>query len=529
MKVKAFLKSKLLLVCCCFPIWIYGQKCDCKSTFEWMKQIIEENDAGFSIGLEAKGQQAYQQHNKQYVKVVKKLKDSQECAQVLDEWYRFFRSGHKFIVPTEPSSPSTSANRETLLTDSAIIATYQDQERLEVDLEEFSSYLSNKSEQDLEGVWKFLPEPYLTGIKKVGEEYVGFIIEADGVYWSPGQVKYKIQPDGDSYSATYFMKNHSVRSFSQVERVGQNYLSIGDNFVLMKRMDSQRVAEPMIDHYFRSYLANSPFFEQLDAHTSYLRIPDFSHTEKAAVDSVITAHRETILQTPNLIIDLLDNGGGSDETYEELLGFLYTNPIRTMSLEFLSTELNNQRMQLLASDSSFSKEIRDWANEKYEVLSQNLGRFVNLDSLKVNVIEADTVYPYPQNIGILINGQCASTTEQFLLAAKQSKKVKLFGRTTFGALDMSNMNVVLSPCGNFQLGYCLSRSYRIPHMAIDGKGIQPDYYMDEGIPKYRWIEQVHGVLNQHTQIFRGFGETGVPIQEVENFILFLETKFVDKW
>ena len=39
-----------------------------------------------------------------------------------------------------------------------------------------------------------------------------------------------------------------------------------------------------------------------------------------------------------------------------------------------------------------------------------------------------------------------------------------------GVLDISNMHFVKSPCGKIELGYCLSKSYRIPEMAIDGKG-----------------------------------------------------------
>lgn len=90
-------------------------------------------------------------------------------------------------------------------------------------------------------------------------------------------------------------------------------------------------------------------------------------------------------------------------------------------------------------------------------------------------------------MAVLINKNNASVTEQFLLAAKQSTKVKLYGTTTDGMLDVSNMNFVDFPCGNLTLGYCLSKSYRIPGMAIDDIGLQPDYYIDDSIPEYEWI------------------------------------------
>ena len=39
------------------------------------------------------------------------------------------------------------------------------------------------------------------------------------------------------------------------------------------------------------------------------------------------------------------------------------------------------------------------------------------------------------------------------------------------------------------------RILRIPDMAIDEKGLQPDYYIDKSIPDYKWIDFVSGILN----------------------------------
>lgn len=102
----------------------------------------------------------------------------------------------------------------------------------------------------------------------------------------------------------------------------------------------------------------------------------------------------------------------------------------------------------------------------------------------------------PKHVAVIINENNGSTTEQFLLAAKQSKKVKLYGVTTMGVLDISNMYFIDSPDKAFKLGYCLSKSYRIPDMAIDGKGIMPDYYIDKSIPDEQWLSFVQNILEQ---------------------------------
>ena len=76
------------------------------------------------------------------------------------------------------------------------------------------------------------------------------------------------------------------------------------------------------------------------------------------------------------------------------------------------------------------------------------------------------------------------------LAAKQSRKVKLYGKTTYGELNISNLYGVKFPSGNFKLWYGLSRTKRIPKFTIDDKGIQPDYYFDKLIPEYKWIKHI---------------------------------------
>ena len=91
--------------------------------------------------------------------------------------------------------------------------------------------------------------------------------------------------------------------------------------------------------HFRALEQKGPFVEEINENTVYLHIPFFYPSEKAKIDSVLQKNETLIKSSPNLIIDIRNNGGGADRSYEELLPYLYTHPIRVVSLEWLSTDV----------------------------------------------------------------------------------------------------------------------------------------------------------------------------------------------
>jgi len=478
-------KTNLLLAILFFTtISSFAQDCDCKTNYLWVKKTFEENDAGFQYALKSKGEQAYEDHNKRTLEKVQNAKKLTECTAILYEWLKFFRLGHIAIVPAVQTPQTNSAQSGNQFTD---------WETYSIKTEEFKKYLDKKGTFDYEGIWE--TEPYQIGIKKVGDQYIGFIVESGAATWTKGQVKLKFNMAEDKANAVFYMRDHSAVESGKVALTGKNYLQVG-NFTLA-RIYPKTDDEPKYVQYFRALKAIQPYVEQINESTLYFRIPSFDGSHKSMIDSVLKVNKEKILSKKNLIIDIRNNGGGSDAAYREIIPYLYTNPIRTVGVEFLSTKLNNQRMLDFISkpEYGFDDEGKKWAKKAYDQLETRLGQFVNLNEQIVSVNKKDTVYPFPQNVGIIINEANGSTAEQFLLEAKQSKKVKLFGVTTFGVLDISNMYFVESPSKEFQLGYSLSRSMRIPDFMIDEKGIQPDLYLDRSIPQYEWINYVSTILN----------------------------------
>ncbi|MFK7775257.1 MAG: S41 family peptidase [Saprospiraceae bacterium] len=481
-----------------FPFLTYGQDCDCKSIFEWTKKTFEENDAGFQYIMGKKGEQAYALHNQKVIEKISNIKEPAECTRTIKEWLKFFRKGHiDFFYTGKPSENSTDNEPiEKKKTDE-----FKDWETYSTNLEKFKKDLDQKSIHNFEGIWQ--TGYYQIGIKKEGNNYIGFIVDSETEVWKKDQVKLKISTQGDQFNSIFYMFNRSAEESQNVKLFGINNLQVGDIF-LTRTYPKIKDDSPYQLH-FDGLTAELPFLKELNSTTLYFRIPSFSGTpEKTAIDSVIAINKEKILSTENLIIDIRNGTGGFDDAYYEILPLIYTNPIRSPGAEFLSTPLNNQRMLdfinfkgiALEFNLKFDEEQKQEFREGYEKLSKHLGAFVDLDTISVGIRTYDTIYSFPKNVGIIQNENNVSTDEQFILAAKQSKKVKLFGRTTFGALDVSNLNIVKSPCQGYNLVYALSKSSRIPHMAIDDIGIQPDYYIDPEIPAYEWINFVNKILNE---------------------------------
>jgi len=460
----------LILILIIIPIMGYAQEYNFYEDFLWIKKTIEENDAGFRYAIEQKGIEAYTKHNEIIANQLRQGNRGLEGFELLYEWLKFFRKDHIDILPSDMNK-FISIHKESLKKQN-----FDNWEKIELDVTDFKDYLINKSKDDIEGIWIY--EPYKIGIKKQGKEYIGFIIEDRSEIWKKGQIKLRIPITKDKI--TYYMQDHSKKIFNEPEIIEKHLIRF--NYVTFRKEYPKIEMNKSLKYYYDMITLSHPFIKKLNENTIILRIPSFSYLEKAKIDSLIKSNKDLLMTMDNLIIDLRNNGGGDDRSFKKLIPFIYTNPIRTIGTEFLSTPLNNK--------------LRNWNTEDLEKLNSNIGKFVNLNDSIVSIIKLDTIYSKPKSVGIIINENNASTTEQFLLAAKQSKKVKLFGVTTAGVLDISNVHTVESPNKEIKLRYCLSRSMRIPEMTIDNKGIQPDYYIDETIPKYKWIEFVNRILNE---------------------------------
>lgn len=220
----------------------------------------------------------------------------------------------------------------------------------------------------------------------------------------------------------------------------------------------------------------------------YIKISSFQYDNIPLVKELVANHKKNLEKCKGLIIDIRDNGGGTDDVYQPLLPYILTNPIRIMSVEFFATNtlingLRDYAVRNITQDSvNAVKEI----DEGLKIYKDNLGEFVLYDDKKVLIDSIDISKKGPAQVIILANDNVASAGENFLFTSRQSKKVKIIGIPTMGALDYGSLREFKFGCDNYQLFLPTYRSARLPEYPIDNIGIQPDIFMDDSITD--WIQ-----------------------------------------
>jgi hypothetical protein len=473
----------------------YCQDCNCITHFKWLKSSFEENDAGFKYILASKGTAAYAFHNKLIEDKIGVAKTHAACLSAMQEWLRFFRKGHAYIIQ---SQSSISKSGVTKLPDDTtyIRKMLANWPVAEINLSEFEKYLNTRQAQDYEGVWD--APPYKIVVKKIDSGFIGVLINDVPPFWKSGQIKLEIKNNNENLKGIVYRRDHTKVESNNIEFIGQNYLDIAD--FRLQRVTPKLQTEKEVMDYLKSSGSRAAYIQVLDSNTLYLRIPSFELDQKKAIDSVLESNKNLLVRTPNLIIDIRGNGGGSDLSFANITPYLFTNHITKSGVEYFSTLLNNQRMFDFFNSPKyqtlFTEKQKKWAKQSYDSLQKHVGKFVYIDESFIDEKVDSIKQRFPQQVGIIIDENVGSSAEQFLLAAKQSKKVKLFGTPTFGALDIANMYSLTSPCNEYVLGYSLSRSRRLPQYPLDDRGIQPDFFIAKNIPRFKWVQYVKNILEE---------------------------------
>lgn len=442
----------------------FSQSNDCIKDFDFLIQKIQADYPGYSVKVNFANRAQLQLLEKEIRHKITMHPDS--CGYYFDEYTDFFKDHHLRVNRIRKEKNQQPEVME--------ISTYGKNFYVNVD----SLQQTTMDVTGIEGVWEGFRQKFI--VTKDGQKYIGVVVNRQG--WKNGQIIYEFEPINDTvfnvinYSLVKDRKTY--KSIASLHLKGK-VLEMHEDTRFVKKSSSDILDKSVLYSYVPIFPNGSntyPVAMYLNDSTYYLRIPSFySNTG----NEFVIKHWNEITSRPNLIIDIRNNGGGQDNFYEELAKLIYTKPYESKGVEWYASKNNIK----LFEDAMKNGEIRDgkegmkWTQALVGAMKKNVGGYVThpYQENDNNLVQRDTVYSMPRNVGIIINEGNASSAEQFLLAAKQSDKVTLFGNcNTAGVLDYSNIIPNPLPSNNYQLWCPMTRSKRLPENPIDNIGIAPN-------------------------------------------------------
>ncbi len=406
-----------------------------------------------------------------------------DCDALLGKWVAFFEDGHLSVRRSVEAAPGTGSAGQP--TDEAIRDRFADWPRRDLTEPEARRRLASLGDgrSPIEGIWENADGAYRGVVLRdedSGDRFTMSILRADSVWWVPGQVKAIFEPgDGDEYDVRFFMRDHSENAWTG--HVRRNALVLDGSFVWFREWPAapDDLPRDSIDNLLNLTFAA----RELEPGTILIQLPSFDRTQP--MDSLFEAEGERIAAADRLLVDLRGNGGGSDYNYRHLIPLVYTDPIHIVSNEALATVDNIRVNEQLAADTTLADGIRTGLASSVEQMKTAEGGWYPFPD---RTHEEEAVLERPRRVDVLVDGGCASSCEQFLLAARQSRKVTIYGQPTAGILDFGNVRGASMPGGALVLYHPTTRSKRLPHHPVDGVGVPPDVAIPTGEPDpVAWI------------------------------------------
>jgi hypothetical protein len=441
-----------------------SQTCNCATEFTYIKNFMETNYAGFKDKQTLMTKPGYDKLVKQYLGYANVPNSNEKCLLIINQFLAKFKDHHVGI----------RMNFDAAKLDSAYMA-----QRQIIPLTDEKIAALRRS-TGFEGIYDFhdAAKYKIAVMKDVTElhDYIAVIVSSNLPGWKRGMIKWEGKMVTDSLaSGVLYMLNGKPKP--------EGFYFGKDAIWGDWHREGTTPARPG-----GKYEAVAS--RKLSDKTLYLKISSFAPFNAKNIDSLITTNTDALKTMPYLIIDLRDNGGGSDYTFNPLMDYIYTNPIKSSGASLLSTDANIKGWAAKLDDEDRSEENKNSIRNTIKDLEANKGKWVG--SSGDDTITGYKILPYPKKVVILINRNVASTTEQFLIYAKQSSKTIFMGENTSGTLDYSNWVEAPFSCMPYILRYSTSRSGRVDKgEGIDQTGIKPAKYLS---PTDDWIKAAQAEL-----------------------------------
>ena len=212
-----------------------------------------------------------------------------------------------------------------------------------------------------------------------------------------------------------------------------------------------------------------PSLTTLDSSTILLRLPDLDAALKTTIDSLVAVHWNLLRSTPYLIVDVRGDGGGCTCSYDTLMSLLVSGPVRADAKDVLASPANEGYWRDMLTQGVLDDSEQVQVRQGLLRMQSHQGQLVEL--FPASVFRPRSISRFPRRVAVLVDRRCASSCEDFVLAARQSSKVTIVGsENTEGVHDYGDIRKV------YLQGW---RQMRVPTTRmrgprIDFVGLKPD-------------------------------------------------------
>ena len=361
----------------------------------------------------------YLKQKKIILNIAKKKSTEKECLGVIQFYLSSLRDNHQKLEVTNDYYPFKTFQ------DSISVKRFLDQ-----NVENFK--LKGTTDKGILGNWYYQDGTFAIEIQKnlkKGRNYIG-ALTADFVtnkifLGTKGDLKIEFYQNSQKELYAVYWSFGQVPSVFKVDFTDDT-LRLGRSLVFYKDKSKLNSAS-------NYKVQNATFFKVLSQKTNYLRIHTFDFGNKKNIDSIILKNQEKLSSKENLIIDIRNNGGGSDLSYYPILPFImdkktYQSPITASSIWVSKDNFQDYYDERYLYDVT-TKQYSLNSDKEIEELRKHIGAFEPYTRSTTTIGRISEV---PRKVFIIQNRNVASSSEGFILAAKQSEKVKTFGENTGG-------------------------------------------------------------------------------------------------
>lgn len=306
---------------------VSAQDCNCQEDFEFVVNYYEENLPGFMDNVTESNREDYiELKNELFDLSQVYCKDQDLCFKTLLIYVEFFKDNHSSIYANGSVNVDESNAEEVnqfLLSESF--------KRCEI----VKDYISTSGNpiKEIENTYRTKDAAYTVAIVKnenTFRDYVGIITDSKTPLWQQVQVKFELKKVGeDTYDMFLYMRDHSLRYYKNVKLV---------DGVLNDSWYNVNLDE--LKSYNIDIASNGLTFEELSEEVNYMYLPTFDGSWYDDISRFYQKHDATIKAKSYLIIDVRNNGGGSDACASHLLQYMYTKPFQSDEVEVFATVEN---------------------------------------------------------------------------------------------------------------------------------------------------------------------------------------------